>query len=110
MLKSTQRLLKCILAVQLQQPLISLSIVLSLNMGKSSILKGMKWKLQKDTSIPSKLHCHKKPGPMRQLGLDDKVLLVLMRVGLEFPIEDLTFPLKFLLGMLQKILQPSQFF
>ena len=39
------------LAVQLQQPLILLSIVLTLNMGKSTILNGMKWKQQKDTIL-----------------------------------------------------------
>ena len=33
-----------------------LSIVLSLNIGKSSILKGMKWKQQKDTSLAHQSH------------------------------------------------------
>ena len=55
MLKSIQRLLTCILAVQLQQPLLLLSIILSLNMAKSSILKGMKWK-QKHTSLARQSH------------------------------------------------------
>ena len=48
--KKFPRLLNCILAVQLQQHLILLSINLSLNMRKSIILDTMKWKQQKDTS------------------------------------------------------------
>ena len=53
--KSTQRLLNCILSDQLPQHLILLSIVLSLNMGKSIILKGMKRK-QKDTNLAHQSH------------------------------------------------------
>ena len=40
---------------QLQQPLILLSVVLSLNIEKSIILKGMKWKQQKDISLDTSL-------------------------------------------------------
>ena len=47
---------------------------------------------------PSKPLCQKKSGPKRQLGLDDEVLLVLMRIRLYSPIEGLTFRFKISAG------------
>lgn len=47
---------------------------------------------------------------MWQLGLDKEVLLVLVRIRLDSPIQDLAFPFKIPLGILQKFLQLSQFF
>ena len=46
--------------------------------------------------------CQKKPGPKRQLGLGDKVLLVLMRICLDSPIEDLAFRFKISAGYASK--------
>ena len=40
---------------------------------------------------PSKPLCQKKPGTKRKLGLDDEVFLVLMRISLDSPIENLAF-------------------
>ena len=43
-------------------------------MGKVSILKGMKWKQQKDTSLAYQTHFVRfHPEPKQQLGLDNKV-------------------------------------
>ena len=42
----------------------------------------------------SKPLCQKKPGTKRQLGLDDEVLLVLMHIGPDSPIENLAFRFK----------------
>ena len=55
--------------------------------------------------IASKPLCQKKPAPKRQLALDDEVLLILMGIRLDSPIEDLAF----LHHMHQKFLQLSQF-
>ena len=51
----------------------------------------------------SKPFCQKKPGPKRQLGLDNDVLLVLMRICLDSPIEDLAFRFKISAGYASKI-------
>ena len=42
----------------------------------------------------SKPLCQKKPGTKRQLGLDDEVLLVLMYIRLDSPVENLAFRFK----------------
>ena len=42
----------------------------------------------------SKPLCQKKPGTKRQLGLDDEVLLLLMYIRLDSPIENLAFRFK----------------
>ena len=52
---------------------------------------------------PSKPLCQMKPGPKWQLGLDDEVLLVLMRICLDSPIEDLAFRFKISAGYASKI-------
>ena len=43
---------------------------------------------------PSKLLSQKKPGPSRQLDLEDQTLMTLMRIRLDFPVEDLAFRFK----------------
>ena len=58
---------------------------------------------------PSMPLCQKEPGPKRQLGLDDEVMLVLMLIRLDSPIEDLAFRFKISAGYASKIfLQLSQ--
>ena len=52
---------------------------------------------------PSKPLCWKKPGPKQQLGLDNEVLLVLMRIPLDSPIEDLAFRFKISASYASKI-------
>ena len=52
---------------------------------------------------PSKPLCQNKPGSKRQLGLDDEVLLVLMRVCLDSSIENLDFRFKFSAGYASNI-------
>ena len=51
----------------------------------------------------SKPLSQKKPGTKRQLGLDDEVLLVSMRIRLDSPIEDLVFRFKISAGYASKI-------
>ena len=52
---------------------------------------------------PSKPLCQKKPETKRQLGLDDEVLLVSMRIHLDSPIEDLVFRFKISAGYAPKV-------
>ena len=40
---------------------------------------------------PARLFCQKKPGPARSLSLEDEVLMTLMRIRLDAPVEDLAF-------------------
>ena len=102
--KSTQRLLNCILAVQTQYHLILLSTVLGLNMEKSSIFEGNEMETTKRYQLsPSKPLCQKKPGPKQQLGLDDEVMLVLMRIRLDSPIKDLAFRFEISAGYASKV-------
>ena len=51
---------------------------------------------------PSKPLLRKKPGPKQQLGLDDEVLLVLMRTSTDSPIADLAFRFKISAGHASK--------
>ena len=74
--------------------------------GKIQYFKGNEMETTKTNQfIASKPLCQKKPGPKRQLALDDEVLLILMGIRLNSPIEDLAF----LHDMHQKFLQLSQF-
>ena len=48
-------------------------------------------KAKKYQISPVKLFCQKKPGPSRTLSLEDEILMTLMRIRLDSPIEDLSF-------------------
>ena len=55
--------------------------------GKIQYFKGNEMETKRYQFSPSKALCQKKPGPKRQLGLDNEVLLVLMCICLDSPIE-----------------------
>ena len=40
---------------------------------------------------PIKLYCQRKPGPCRRLSLEDEIIMTLMRIRLDAPVEDLAF-------------------
>lgn len=42
-------------------------------------------------SSPTQLFCQRKPGPSRSLSLEDEILMTLMRIRLDSPVEDLAF-------------------
>lgn len=111
MQKNTKRLLNCILAVQLEQGLIKLLIVVSQNMRKPNILKRMKMKTTKryQFSLSNPLF-QKKPGPCDNQNQTRKFywFWCVFASILRFRIQH--FHLKFPLGILQKFLQLSQFF
>ena len=48
-------------------------------------------KVRKYQKSPVKLFCQKKPGPSRMLSLEDEILMTLMRIRLDSPLEDLSF-------------------
>ena len=62
--------------------------------GKIHYFKGNEMETTRYQFNPSKPLCRKKPGPKRQLRLDNEVFLVLMRIPLDSPIEDLAFRFK----------------
>ena len=59
---------------------------------------------------PSKPLLRKKPGPKQQLGLDDEVLLVLMRTSSDSPIVDLAFRFKISAGHASKFFRTIAIF
>ena len=75
--------------------------------GKIQYFKGNEMETKRYQFSSSKPLCLKKPGPKQQLGLDDEVFLVLMRIRLDSPIEDLAFRFIISAGYASKI---SQFF
>ena len=103
MYKSAQRLLNCILAVQLQ-PLFDF-IVNSLKPkhGKIQYFKGNEIKTKRYQFSSSKSLCQKKPGPKLQLRLEHEVLLVLTYIRQDSPTEDLAFQFKASAGYASKI-------
>ena len=54
-------------------------------------------------SSPSKPMCRRKPGPSRKMSLEDEILLVLMRIRLDAPVEDLAFRFKISPSYVSKI-------
>ena len=73
-------------------------------MEKSSIFEGNEMETTKRYQFsPSKPLCQKKPGPKQQLGLDDEVMLVLMRIRLDSPIKDLAFRFEISAGYASKV-------
>lgn len=49
--------------------------------------------LKKYQHSPSSAGCQRKPGPKRQLSLENEILLTLMRIRLDLKIDDLAFKL-----------------
>ena len=71
--------------------------------GKIQYFKGNEMETKRYHFSPSNPLCQKKPGSKRQLRLDYEILLVLMRIRPDSPIEDLVFRFKISAGYASKM-------